>query len=115
MWKKHRKITLCLLFWAINLSCWGQKKVPDTIYVYEEVVVYDTIFVSKPTEELLKKARIIVDPIAKSATLTFPGVALKNEISILVEFPTWFEPHSQKNASKKVSINPKNGISTAIF
>lgn len=54
------KISL-LLFLVSFLGFSQVKKTPDTIYVYEEVIVHDTVFVEKPLEKI-KIQKVIITP-----------------------------------------------------
>ena len=56
MWKK---ISPCFIFlFVIDLSFSQEKKV-DTIYVYEEVIIHDTVYIEKPLDKL-KIDKIVV-------------------------------------------------------
>jgi len=56
---KDKIYILLFLFSFLGFS--QEKKVPDTIYVYEEVIVHDTVFVEKPLEKI-KIQKIIITP-----------------------------------------------------
>jgi len=45
---------LLLLFLALTSVVFSQEKKTDTIFVYEEVIVYDTVFVEKPFSKIDK-------------------------------------------------------------
>ncbi len=56
------KDKICLLFFLFCFFGFSQeKKVPDTIYVYEEVIVHDTVFVEKPLDKI-KIQKVIITP-----------------------------------------------------
>lgn len=56
------KDKICLLLFLFSFLGFSQvKKVSDTVYVYEEVIVYDTIFVEKPLDKI-KIDKIIISP-----------------------------------------------------
>jgi hypothetical protein len=61
MWKKNNVYLLLLL--AINFSFSQEKKV-DTIYVYEEIIIRDTVYIEKPLEKL-KIDKITVSSLKK--------------------------------------------------
>ena len=48
-----------LLFSLLSCFIFSQERKVDTIYVYEEVIVHDTVFVEKPLDKL-KIDKIIV-------------------------------------------------------
>lgn len=49
-----KKIILLLLLIIANFSIAQKKKKTDTVYVYEKVIVYDTIYLEKPIKSKLK-------------------------------------------------------------
>ncbi len=56
------KDKIYFLLFLFSFSGFSQvKKVPDTIYVYEEVIVHDTIFIERPLEKI-KIQKIIITP-----------------------------------------------------
>jgi hypothetical protein len=61
MWKKISPYFIFLF--VINLSFSQEKKV-DTVYVYEEVIIHDTVYIEKPIDKL-KIDKIIVTPAKK--------------------------------------------------
>jgi hypothetical protein len=59
------KNKLLLLVFFICFQGFSQvKKATDTIYIYEEVIVYDTIYIEKPIERM-RFEKIIISPIKK--------------------------------------------------
>jgi len=66
-----------ILFWIGFLGFSQVKKEADTIYIYEEVIVYDTIYVEKPLAKL-KFEKVIVSP-AKRGIKPFLTVIQNNK------------------------------------
>lgn len=58
MWKT--KISLLFLFF-VNFMFSQNKKETDTIYVYEEVIIRDTIYIERPLNKL-KIDKVVVTP-----------------------------------------------------
>ncbi len=56
---KNKIYLLLLLYSFFGFS--QEKKVPDTIFVYEEVIVHDTVFVQKPLDKI-KIQKVIISP-----------------------------------------------------
>ncbi|MFT5762444.1 MAG: hypothetical protein ACI8WA_001573 [Polaribacter sp.] len=68
MWKKNN-IYLVLLF-VLNFSFAQEKKV-DTVYVYEEIIIRDTVYVEKPLDKIkIDKVTISSDKKGKKPQLT---------------------------------------------
>jgi len=61
------KNKLILWFLFLGFNCFSQvKKVVDTVYIYEEVIVYDTVYIKKPLEQM-RFEKIIISPKIKGA------------------------------------------------
>ena len=41
-----------LLFLLFSLASFSQEKKVDTVYVYEEIIIYDTIYIEKPIDKI---------------------------------------------------------------
>ena len=61
MWKKNNLYFLLIL--VLNFSFSQEKKV-DTVYIYEEIIVHDTIYIEKPLEKI-KINKILITPLKK--------------------------------------------------
>ena len=61
MWKKNNVYLLLLL--TLNF-CFAQEKKADTIYVYEEIIIRDTVYIEKPLNKI-KIDKISISPIKK--------------------------------------------------
>ncbi len=72
---------LCLLFFLLicSISFAQKKKKVDTVYVYEKVIVRDTVFLLKP---LIVKQKSIISP-----TLSLPNLQIKNNPILPIKKP----------------------------
>ena len=59
---KNKIHFLFLIFWFVGFS--QNKKTTDTIFVYEEVIVHDTVYIEKPLDKI-KLNKIIINPAKK--------------------------------------------------
>lgn len=52
----NRLFACCVafLFWSIS---WSQTKTIDTVYVYEEIVIHDTIYIEKTLDNVTYRGR----------------------------------------------------------
>ncbi|WP_339834830.1 outer membrane beta-barrel protein [uncultured Flavobacterium sp.] len=68
MWKKNNVYLVLLL--VLNFSFAQEKKV-DTVYVYEEIIIRDTVYVEKPLDKIkIDKVTISSDKKGKKPQLT---------------------------------------------
>jgi len=98
MWNNTLNVVLIALF--VNLNSWGQKKTVDTVYVYEEIIIHDTIYVNKPTEDWLKSVKVVWDPVVQQSRLSHPDVVSKQPIWVPTTLPDWaqVEPNKKPQA-----------------
>lgn len=74
-----------LLFFMFSLLGFSQeKKVPDTIYVYEEVIVHDTVFVQKPLDKI-KIQKVIITPKNKEKKPQLTIIEFNKKTTIFVD------------------------------
>jgi hypothetical protein len=66
---KKNNVYLALLF-ALN-SCFAQEKKVDTVYVYEEIIIRDTVYIEKPLDKIkIDKITISTDKKGKKPQVT---------------------------------------------
>lgn len=65
-----KKIFFLFSVIIINFSLAQKKKKVDTVYVYEKVIIYDTVYIDKPLQ--LKSRNLVILP------LTIPETAIKD-------------------------------------
>lgn len=79
------KNKICLLLFLFCFLGFSQdKKVPDTIYVYEEVIVHDTVFVEKPLDKI-KIQKVIITPKSKEKKSQLTIIEPKKKTTIFVD------------------------------
>ena len=67
MWKKNNCFFWFLLLFQLGFS---QEKKVDTVYVYEEVIIRDTVFIEKPLAKL-KVDKVILNQKGNKPSITF--------------------------------------------
>jgi opacity protein-like surface antigen len=79
------KNKICLLLFLFSFLGFSQeKKVPDTIFVYEEVIVHDTVFVQKPLDKI-KIQKVIITPKNKEKKNQLTIIEPNKRTTILVD------------------------------
>ncbi len=107
-----------LIFWGIGAR--GQKQVaPDTIYIYEEVVVYDTVRLVKPKRKVLEVPQIIL-PVKRSFSEILPKKKVCHQNNILFPAATIFQnsiidSKSNINKQNNESMKAKHLLTAAII
>lgn len=91
------KDKFCLLVFMCCFFGFSQvQKVSDTVYVYEEVIVYDTIYVEKPLDKI-KIDKVIISPENKE---TKPQITIfEKDKKTTIEVDTLIIKKSKENSS----------------
>lgn len=90
---------ILILFLAINSFTFSQEKKTDTVYVYEEVIVHDTIFIEKPFSKIDKAVFISEENKKDKLELTQNGVVIQIPVDTLVLITDKKRTEKAKNKS----------------
>lgn len=79
---KDKILYLLLCFGFLGFS--QVKKVADTIYIYEEVIVYDTIYIEKPLSKM-NFEKVVINPANKGIKSSLTVIQNKQKIEIPID------------------------------
>jgi hypothetical protein len=94
-----------------QVGAWSQKKAIDTIYVYEEVIIHDTIYIEKPLHNLTIENAMLMLTEMNTGILTFGN----NGEHTTINLNHLTLKDSTNQPKKQIKTKPKREISDWSF